>query len=168
MVALTLTPVAIVVTEAYELRSTVIVNACSMSFSFCAVVMTFKAIWLYQRFSTSFVLRLGSLLQLVGSCVRLLCFWYSEFWPILLGTILSACAGPIFINANQIIANKWFSDKERVAAAALQSIGMPLGAAISYGLTGFWFRDPNDNVKELLQSLILSQTMIVITVSLAL
>ena len=44
--------------------------------------------------------------------------------------------------------NKWFTDKERALATALLIVGMPIGAGLSYGMTGAWFKDLNPDDHE--------------------
>jgi len=60
---------------------------------------------------------------------------------VLLGTILVACSAPFIINCQVVVANKWFSDKERALATALLTVSMPLGTALAFLLTGHFFRD---------------------------
>ena len=57
----TLSPVAIQVQEAYQLRSVTVVNLCAISFPICSVPGTLIAIWAFSKFNVSHVLRLASI-----------------------------------------------------------------------------------------------------------
>ena len=72
MTVMTVAPVATPVQHAYDLRTSLAVNLCAMSFSCCSIPMTFVAIWAYANYSTSFTLRSAVLLQYVGAMFRLL------------------------------------------------------------------------------------------------
>ena len=119
LLIVTMSPAAIKLTEAFGLSSTVWVNLCAISFGIFAVPASFLSIWAFKNYPTSLVLRLASLLMFVGALVRTTGFRYGKFWPILVGTAMCAVAGPFFLNVTSVIANKWFSDKERALATAI-------------------------------------------------
>ena len=49
--------------------------------------------------------------------------------------------------------NKWFTDTERALATALLLMGLPIGAGLSYGMTGAWFKNvPADEPREFMEA----------------
>ena len=160
MTVMSLAPVAMQVQEAYQLRSTIPVNLCAMTFSCCSIPMTFVAVWAFAKFSANFVLRAATSLQYFGAMFRLITIASGWFWPVLFGTILQACAAPFIINSQIVICNKWFSDKERALATALLTISMPLGTALAFALTGTYFVDENSDNKRNLEQLLMTQAII--------
>jgi len=110
--------------------------------------MTFVAVWAFAKYSTNFVLRAATTLQFFGAIFRMLTIPTGSYWPILLGTILQACAAPFIINCQIIICNKWFSDKERARATSLLTVALPLGTAVAFLLIGIFFKDPNQTADE--------------------
>lgn len=57
MTVMTLAPVVSTIQDAYQLKSSMPVSLCAMSFSLCSIPMTFVAVWAYANYSTSAVLR---------------------------------------------------------------------------------------------------------------
>lgn len=155
MTVMSIAPVAVPVQEAFQLNSSIAVNLCAMSFSICGVPMTFVAVWAFSKFSTNFVLRAATTLQFFGAMFRMVSIPTGYFWPVLAGTMLQACAAP-FINCQMVICNKWFSDKERAVAMSLLTLSMPLGSALAFALTGFYFRDTSGDNKECLNNLLVT------------
>lgn len=93
----------------------------------------------------------------------MLCPILGYFWPVLFGTILQACAAPFIINCQQVICNKWFSDKERALATAMMAISMPMGTGLAFLLTGNYFADTdqtNEQNRDNLGDLLGSQSII--------
>ena len=84
----TLSPVAIQISEAYELSSVTIVNLCAISFSLCAAPFTFLCIIALGKFKMSTVMRFASLIQLIGMLVRDMSMVHDKFWPLLFGVFL--------------------------------------------------------------------------------
>ena len=82
------------------------------------------------------------------------------FWPVLLGTIFQASAAPFIINSQIIVANKWFSDKERALATSLFIVSMPIGTAVAFLLTGHYFADISGDNKQNLNDLLKTQSII--------
>ena len=79
--------------------------------------------------------------MLLGALTRALCVVNDSIWTIIVGGFLCSCCNAFFINVQPIIVNKWFTDKERALATAIQTIGMPLGSALGYGCAAAWFKD---------------------------
>lgn len=120
-------PISIQIAQAYNLSSTVTVNMCTMSFALCSPPSDFLAVYLFGKYKTDSVLRVASIISFLGAMLRLITLVNNEFWPILLGTFLMASVSSIFLNSQIIIANKWFSDKERALAMSILNVSTPIG-----------------------------------------
>jgi len=84
-----------------------------------------------------------------------------------LGSVLCSCCNAFFSNVYTTIVNKWFTDKERALATALVMMASPIGSGISFGMTGYWFKDykesENDDSQEFLtlfKTLMITQFLI--------
>ena len=106
----TLSPVAIQIQEAYNVRSATLVNICAISFTICSAPFTLLAIWATARFSLTSVLRFASILQLIGMLIRDCTMINDEFWPMVLGIFVQVSSTPFFIITQAMIANRWFPD----------------------------------------------------------
>lgn len=84
-----------------------------------AVPMTLLSIWAFSNYNAMNVLRFVVSLMMIGSLLRAVCFWNDRFWPVVIGSYISNCCNAFFINVQAIIANKWFTDKERALATAI-------------------------------------------------
>ena len=76
--------------------------------------------------------------------LRFLTLLNDDFWPILLGTFLMASVASIFLNAQIIIANKWFSDKERALAMSILNVSTSLGQIVSFTMSGMAYASVDD------------------------
>ena len=150
----TLNPLAIQTARAFDLDSVFYVNLSIAINMVNSVPMTFLCVYLYSKYSTSLVLRLVTTLMLLGAITRASCLWIDSFWPVAIGGYICSCCNPFFINCQSIIANRWFTDKERALATALQTVAMPLGSALSFGLNSYWFSNENFEFKGLLKTLL--------------
>lgn len=59
-----------------------------------------------------------------------------------------------------IVVTKWFSDKERALATSILTLGMPLGSALAFLLTGFFFVDSKNDTISNLNNLLKLQAVI--------
>ena len=100
---------------------------CAMSFALLSPPSDLLSVYLFGKYPTDTVLRVASLISLTGAMFRFLSFGNEQFWPILVGTFMMASVASIFLNSQMIIANKWFSDKERALAMAILSVSTPIG-----------------------------------------
>ena len=82
-VSLCLSPASIYLAKAYHVPA-LEVNMCAIIFTATFVPMTFLSIWMYNTMKSDTVLRIASLLMLLGGWIRL---WAlnGSFWPVLLG-----------------------------------------------------------------------------------
>ena len=84
-----------------------------------SVPFTFLGIWLYGKYGVASVLRVVMTVLLIGTLIRASVFKIDGFWPVIVGSYICSCCNPFFINCQVIIANVWFTDKERAVATAL-------------------------------------------------
>lgn len=90
-----------------------------------------------------------------------------SFYPVIIGTACCATTAPVFVNAASMLANNWFSDKERAFATAIGTIAMPIGTLSTLTLTGIKFSDVKlddegtvqniEETQDLFYSLLLNQ-----------
>ena len=138
--------VAIQISQAYALSSTVQVNLCSISFALFSPPTDFLAVYLLSNYRVDRVLRVASLIMFIGAMLRFASYSTQTFWPILIGTFMMATVNSIFLNSQIIITNTWFTDKERAIAMAVLNISLSLGQIASFALTGFMFSDINNEM----------------------
>ena len=110
MAGTTLQPVAIEVKEAYKLSSITVVNLAGISFSASMATLIFLAMWAFSRFSSTKVLRIASLVILVGTLVRVLIIPTGNFYFFLIGTVIISTSLPFFISSILLVVNRWFPD----------------------------------------------------------
>lgn len=84
----------------------------------------------------------------MGSAIRASAFFTDSFWSLAIGQYVSSCSNAFLLNVQIIIANKWFTDKERGLATALQIVAGPIGSGLSFAMTGTWFKDHNGDDPE--------------------
>ena len=132
MLIIGLAPAAIEITRAYDLSSTIYVNMCTISFGVTQIILAPCALNIYQTYHVSDVLKACTFISFIGAMFRLFTIFNKEFWPVLLGTLLVAFTQPFYINVPSIIANKWFSDKERALATSIQLMSQLIGSMISF------------------------------------
>jgi sugar phosphate permease len=90
-----------------------------------------------MRIST--VLRIGAIIICVGAWIRNITTLTSTFWPVIVGTTILSCPGPIILSAVTPVCNKWFGDKERSTATAILGLPSPLGAVVGLVMGGVFF-----------------------------
>ena len=115
------------------------INLCAMLFAICNIPMAFISFYCLQHFTISNVLRVACAMQITGVWMRYQGAVAENFTIVHIGTAFSACAVAFFINSISIIANIWFSDKQRALATAIATIAMPLGSLVTLILTGIQF-----------------------------
>lgn len=81
--SLCLAPASSALAVAYEV-SILQVNMCGIIFTATFIPMTFISMWMYKAMGTHTVLRIASVLVLIGGWGRMFAL-NGEFWPILLG-----------------------------------------------------------------------------------
>ena len=152
----TMNPLAIEIARAFQLKSVMVVNLSIIINMVNGVPFTFLSIYLFGKYNVSSVLRFISTLMLIGTLMRATVFKIDSFWPVIIGSYICSCANPFFINCQAIIANIWFTDKERAVATALQTLAMPMGSAFTFALNQYWFANPEADFKALFKTLMLT------------
>jgi hypothetical protein len=110
--------------------------------------MTFVAMYAYKHCANAWVLRVASLIFVVGAWIRYLSDLNKTFIPLLLGQTVIAIGYVIIVVAITLIANKWYTDRERELVIAVCGISIPAGNLVAFVWTGLAFRgvDPNEPV----------------------
>ena len=98
-----------------------------MALPLCSPPQDFLAVYLFNNFKVSSVLRIAATISFCGSMFRFVMLANDEFWPVVVGTFMMASVCSIFLNAQIIIANRWFSDKERAIAMSVLNVSQPIG-----------------------------------------
>lgn len=131
-VSITLTPCALLVKDAYDVPL-LEVNMCSLCFGVTCVPMFFISMKMYTVLSTATTLRIGAFLLVLGCWIRQIStFDGNQFWSILVGSCVISLAGPIFLSAQNILCNKWFSDNERAIVSAVTGLAIPIGSVMAF------------------------------------
>jgi hypothetical protein len=131
---------------------------CSMVFSLMTILMTFHAIKLYQVYEFKTVLQIAAACLLAGSWVRSFAPVVDSFWPIVLGQTIASVGHVMTQQAQNILVNRWFGDKERALAVAISVAGLPFGSLIGLVSTGLSFANAS-NPKGQLNELIFGQNV---------
>lgn len=127
---------------------------CSIVWTLQAIPMSFAAIWLYNNYSYSNVLRIASLLQFVGAWFRSVAILTGTFWPILAGTTIQSLSSPLHWQSQNLFINKWMPVNEYGKTSAIYT-GAQISLTIGFAIAGLSFSGPEVDVKSRLNSLIL-------------
>jgi len=75
----------------------------------------------------------------------MLAVYLDSFWPVLVGYAWLSLSYPISLSGCTLIANKWFSDKERALVTSLFGLCIPIGSIVSFTMAGAIFEgaDPH-------------------------
>lgn len=94
--SLALAPASTDLARAYNV-SILEVNMCGIIFTATFIPGTFASMWMYKAMRTDTVLRIASLMTLVGGWCRMYAV-KGSFWSILVGQVIISFAQPIFYN----------------------------------------------------------------------
>ena len=94
--SLALAPASSDLARAYNV-SILQVNMCGIIFTATFIPMTFISMWMYKVMGTHTVLRIASVMMLVGGWGRMYAI-QGEFWPVLAGQVVVSLAQPIYYN----------------------------------------------------------------------
>ena len=89
-------PIAVQLTEIYDLSSITMVNINSISYSLLIGPLSIVAIWAASRWELSYLLHASAVLQVVGTFIRMLTIWTGQFGWLLVGVVLCAIAQPMW------------------------------------------------------------------------
>ena len=59
-----------------------------------------------------------------------------QFWLLFLGTFISTASLTLVLNSISLIANTWFSEKERGQSTAISGLMIPVGSVVALTITG--------------------------------
>jgi hypothetical protein len=127
---------------------------CAVIFTATFVPMTFVAMWMYKVMKVDTVLRIASLMLLVGSWIRMLAK-EGEFWPVFVGQVIISLAQPIIYNVMAKFAIQWFSDSERTLVIAACGLSIPGGNLMAFLMSGIIF----DGVENVTNDLVVKQML---------
>jgi hypothetical protein len=87
--SLALSPASAELALAYDVNP-IMINMAGIVFTATFVPMTFAGMWMYKAWRTQTVLRIASIMMIVGGGVRMYTIVNGKFWPVLVGqTIIS-------------------------------------------------------------------------------
>eukprot|EP01134_Creolimax_fragrantissima_P004717 CFRG4717T1 len=132
-------PVA-TVSESYYGISRQQVNWLSQVFMLLYIPTAFAATWALDAHNLYFGCRIGAILNVTGSLVRVIALAFhptdsASYIFIMLGQILGGFGQPFILSATTKLAASWFSDTQRATANTIGSIANPLGIAIASAVT---------------------------------
>jgi nitrate/nitrite transporter NarK len=95
------------------------------------------------------VMAIGAGLMIVGAWTRSLAMLDNNYWWVVIGQLIIACAGPTISSPISIIANNWFGDHERAKATSLMSLSNPLGSLVSFIIQAVYIAITEEKTKNL-------------------
>ena len=137
--SLTFAPIATPMSEDFEV-SLQWVNMLSNIYNATYVPMTFLAMYMFNKMTLDWPIRIASILFLAGAWIRSLFVFGNSFLPLMIGQTLISCSFPIFACAITLVANKWYTDTEREMVISVCGIAIPAGILIAFIWTGFAFK----------------------------
>lgn len=105
-------PVAPFVRDAYGLGSDFWPNFLQMMFPFFSICMMPVAIYKYRDQQVSNTIRMAAASFVIGAWTRYGIVNSGNFFFVIIGSILVACAQPFFVISQSILIKKWFPEKE--------------------------------------------------------
>jgi len=87
---------------------------------------------LFNRFESRTVLSIAATIMICGAWIRSVAQINDNFWWVVVGQAVIASSGPMVTSSISIIANNWFSDKERALATSIMSLSNPFGSFMSF------------------------------------
>ena len=84
MTFVSLMPISVPIAESYDL-SVLYVNSASIAQTLTQITMAFLSIWMYDKFSTLFVVRVATFILWFGVLLRAYSLVTQSFWPVFLG-----------------------------------------------------------------------------------
>ena len=92
MAIVTLQPIAYQVQEAFQLNSILPVITCTNFTNIVIVPMTIFMIWAIQKIELGLILRISSVISIIGAITRGSTVFNGYFWPQIVGSLLMASA----------------------------------------------------------------------------
>ena len=95
----------------------------------------------YKHYPAAWVLRAAVLFFVVGAWIRCISDINRTFIPLLAGNAVISVGYVMLSVAITLIANRWFTDRERETVIAICGIAIPSGNLVSFVWTGLAFRN---------------------------
>jgi predicted MFS family arabinose efflux permease len=122
----------------------------SVSISAAVYVPTFiGSTYLFNMLECRTVMAIGAGLMLVGAWTRSLAMLDDNYWWVVIGQLIIACAGPTLQSPISTIANNWFGDHERAKATSLMSLSSPLGSLLGFIIQAIYIAITEEKTKNL-------------------
>lgn len=122
------------VTSLYYKATTLQVNWLSIVFMLATILLGLPCIWLLDKHGLRTVFHIASLLNVVGSFLRLFstfsCFHDDKnnaYIVLLIGQTLSGCAQPFILPSSTKLAAVWFPPHQRTTANMIAATANPVG-----------------------------------------
>jgi len=78
------------------------------------------------------VLKIAAAMQIIGALTRCVAYFTQTFWPIFVGALIIASTAPFGFNSISMIAEVWFSDKQRATATSFMGISDIIGILATF------------------------------------
>lgn len=140
---LTFAPVSTTSSQYFDVSDSAI-NWLSTGFLFAFVVASPLAVWTLNRSVKSAVIA-SSVLMLCGSWIRyggVRAGAHGSFGLTLFGQLVIGLAQAFTLSAPTRYSDLWFSEKGRITATAVASLGNPFGGALGQLINPFWATQP--------------------------
>lgn len=143
---------------------------CSIIWTITSIPMSFVTMYLFNRFNSAWILRLGAFFFLSGNFIRLGWKITDSFAPVLIGCTVISLSQSIYICAITLVCNKWFPDSERDMAISICALSVPGGNILSFLQTGFLFRgvtltSPTSLIKSTMNKILIEQFYVVLAIA---
>lgn len=142
---LTFAPVSTTSSQYFDV-STSAINWLSTGFLFAFVVASPLAVWTLNR-SVKSAMIVSSTLMLCGSWIRyggVKAGGNGSFGLTLFGQLVIGLAQAFTLSAPTRYSDLWFTEKGRITATAVASLGNPFGGALGQLINPFWASEPED------------------------
>lgn len=96
------------------------------------IPFSFLATYMFNSYRRDKVLKFAAAMQILGAVFRMLSYFTQTFWPIFVGALILASTAPFGFNSISMIAEVWFSDKQRATATSVMGISDIIGMLATF------------------------------------
>lgn len=100
------------------------------------IPFSFLSIYLFNTYRRDKVLKGAAAVQIIGALVRMSAAYFETFEPIFIGSLMLAATTPFGFNSISMIAEVWFSDKQRATATSIMGTADIIGMLATFGVQG--------------------------------
>jgi len=136
----TLTPIAKTLTHIYNIEP-IIVNLGALLFTLMHPIFTFPAAYVIDKYGTRFGIGFGSILCLIGACIRM--FVNESFYFVIVGQVIAGIGRPFILNCQGKIGANWFSAERRGFITQILSLILNVALIIGIFIPGLFFSGYN-------------------------